>query len=417
MLEKKMKKILIIGHDSFHNKGCQALIYSTTRMLSDALPGAVFKVFSWDPDYDALRFKQRDIRCEFVRHKFQINEFSPRNRFWLFLNGTLKLRTERALYAPAYFYNAINWADLIVVSGGDILADYGDEAVKHYFFPIAVGIAVGKPVYVFAQSISNYNNPKLRRFCKKYLDRVSLITVREQLSYDYMKALGIKVPLHLTADPAFTLEPCSQERLDEIVLGEEVPTDAELLIGFSVSKTVTRWGGGTYEKFMVEFCTALDAFAVSYPKVRFVFIPHVTYSDDPKNDDRLVAREISRRASRKHHVCLVEGDYDCQESKGLIGLCDLFVGARTHATIASSSQLIPTIALAYSTKAFGIMKEVLDQDRCVLDVRDFNADNLLSKAAKLLDDRDQVVSEMQERLYHIREASLQNAVLAKELFL
>ncbi|MBE9546318.1 MAG: polysaccharide pyruvyl transferase family protein [Proteobacteria bacterium] len=407
--------ILIVGHDTFENKGCQALIYTTTRILKDTFPSAQFKVFSWDPDYDAPRFNQPDISCEFLQHKFNVNEFSPRNRLWLFVNETLKIRTEKILYAPQYFYDSLSWADLVVVSGGDILADYGERSVKHYFFPIAVGIALGKPVYVFAQSISRYKDPKLQRFCKTYLDKVKLITVREQLSYDYMRELRVKAPVHLTADPAFTLQPCSSKRVKEITRQEEIVTDAGPLIGFSVSRTLTRWGGGEHGEFAQDMAGAIDVLAEKYQKTRFVFVPHVTYHNDPKNDDREVGREIYEKIAHQNRVCLIEGDYDCQELKGLIGSCDIFVGARTHATIASASQLVPTIALAYSTKAYGIMKDVLDQKRCVLDVKEFTTEKLVSMVEALLSEKDQVVAIMKERVQKIRAASLRNGELAREI--
>lgn len=407
--------ILIVGHDTFENKGCQALIYTTTRILKNAFPSAQFKVFSWDPDYDAPRFNQPDIPCEFIRHKFNVNEFSLRNRFWLFLNETLKIRTEKIIYAPQYFYDSLIWADLVVVSGGDILADYGEESVKHYFFPIAVGIALGKPVYVFAQSISRYKDSELRRFCKTYLDKAKLITVREQLSYDYMRELGVKAPVHLTADPAFTLQPCPAKRTEEIIKQEKIATGGEPFIGFSVSRTLTRWGGGEHGEFAQGMADAIDTLAEKYHKARFVFVPHVTYHNDPKNDDREVGQEIYEKIAHQNRVCLVKGDYDCRELKGLIGCCDIFVGARTHATIASASQLVPTIALAYSTKAYGIMGGVLDQERCVLDVKEFTTDRLVSMVDRLLSEKDQVVAIMKGHVQKIRDASLRNGELAKKI--
>ncbi|MBW1793707.1 MAG: polysaccharide pyruvyl transferase family protein [Deltaproteobacteria bacterium] len=408
--------ILIVGHDSFENKGCQALIYTTTRMLKNAFPAAVFKIFSWNPQYDAQSFNQSDIPCEFIRHKFNTNEFSPRNRFWLFLNQTLKIRTDKILYAPQYFYDVLNWSKMVVVSGGDILGDYGEAAVKHYFFPIAVAVALGKLVYVFGQSISPYKDPKLQRFCKDYLDKVSLITVREQLSYDYMKDLKVKAPLHLTADPAFTLKPCPAQRMQEIGEKEGITRDARPLIGFSVSQTVTRWGGGEHGKFAQEMANAINILSDKDGQAHFVFIPHVTYRNDAKNDDRVVGREIYEKSLHKDRVCLVEGDYDCQELKGLIGLCDVFVGARTHATIASTSQLVPTIALAYSTKAYGIMEEVFDKERCVLDIKEFSADKLVMMVEILLSEKDQVGAIMAKNMERIRRASLRNGELAKGLF-
>ena len=409
--------ILIIGHDTFENKGCQALIYTTTRMLNNAFNDACFKVFSWDPEYDAQRFSQSDVKCEFIRHRFNTNEFSLRNRFWMFLIGALKIRTERMLYAPQYFYDALKWADLVVVSGGDILADYGEAAVKHYFFPIAVAIALGKPVYVFAQSISRYSDDKLQRFCKRYLDKSALITVRERLSYEYLKEIGVKAPFYQTSDPAFTLNPCSPDRVREIMLNEGITLKGKPLIGFSVSKTATRWGEGNYKKFIYSIAQTIEKMSAQYQDSQFIFIPHVTYRNDHENDDRIVGREIYSNVSCKDRVCLIEGDYTCEESKGVIGMCDLFIGARTHATIASISQRIPTIALAYSAKAFGIMEDALADKRCVIDINEVTAERITFAAQSLLSEKEMIILKLTERLKEIQSASIRNGELAKELFL
>ena len=55
---------------------------------------------------------------------------------------------------------------------------------------------------------------------------------------------------------------------------------------------------------------------------------------------------------------MIEEDYDAEELKGIIGQCDLFIGSRMHSNIAALSQSIPTIALGWSYKYYGIMKRL-----------------------------------------------------------
>jgi polysaccharide pyruvyl transferase WcaK-like protein len=357
-----------------------------------------------------------NIPCEFILHKFNTNEFSLRNRFWIFLNAFLKVRTEKILYAPQNFYDAIKWADMVVVSGGDILADYGEAAVKHYFFPIAVSIALGKPVYIFAQSISRYKDEKLARFCTKFFNKAALITVRERLSYDYLKELGVKSKLFQTADPAFTLEPCSTQRLEEIKNQEGIVKTGRPLIGISISQTVTRWGGGEHSKFVQEMANAIDCLAEKYPDSRFLFVPHVAYRNDPKNDDRVAGLEIFENTVHKDRVDFIKNEYNCEELKGLIGTCDVFVGARTHSTIASISQSVPTIALAYSMKAYGIMQDVLDREQSVLDIKEFFCDKFVGMVENLFLKRDEIIGTINDRLKNIRIQALRNGELAKKIF-
>jgi polysaccharide pyruvyl transferase WcaK-like protein len=51
-------------------------------------------------------------------------------------------------------------------------------------------------------------------------------------------------------------------------------------------------------------------------------------------------------------------DHNAMELKGYISRCRLFIGARTHATIAAYSSCVPTLAVGYSVKAKGIAKDI-----------------------------------------------------------
>ena len=406
--------ILITGQTSFHNKGCQALIYTTTEILKGTFPDASFTVFSWDPEYDEQHFNVDLIECGFQEYRFQVGEFSRRNRFWFFLNYYLGLRTDHIIWVKPSFYEAIKTCDLLVVSGGDVLADYGDESIKHCFFPVAVAIALKKPVYIFAQSISQYKSEEMLKFARYYLNKASLITVRERLSFDYLKNIRIKAPLHLTADPAFTLMPCSSSRLNEIVQAENLPDMNSTMIGISVSETATRWSESSHEDFakiMAEVCDQL----INKYKAKIVFVPHVSYPNDPANDDCVAGRVVRSLMVNKQDAFLNEGDYSCKELKAVIGRCALFIGARTHATIAAASMLVPTIAIAYSIKAFGIMEDILDKEKCVCNLTSLSCKDLLSKAEYLIENSEKVVEEMKKRLEKIREQSMLNGELAKEI--
>lgn len=406
--------ILITGHDTFHNKGCQALIFTTTKILKDVFPDASFEVFSWEPEYDSQHSNGNSVECCFVKHKFQVNEFSNRNKLWLFINS-LGFKTDKILRVNHAFYHSIKRSDLVVVSGGDILGDYGENAIKHYFFPIAVALALKKPVYIFAQSISPANDKKTLEFTKNYLNKATLITVRESMSYEYLKSINIKAPFYLTADPAFLLHPSSEERLVEILSSEGIDVDSKLTVGISVSETLTNWGSSDHAQFLKIMASVCDTMVKEY-NARLIFVPHVTYPDNPRNDDRLIGEKIRDLMTEKQSAFLIKGEYSCHDLKAVIGKCDIFIGARTHSTIASTSQLIPTLALAYSIKAFGIMEDVFDREKCTCDAKNITKEELISKISYLFENGESVKKIMLERINSIKERCLLNATLIKEFF-
>src|SRR3546814_17723345 len=73
--------------------------------------------------------------------------------------------------------------------------------------------------------------------------------------------------------------------------------------------------------------------------------------------------------------------------KGIIGLCEALVGARTHATIASMSQGLPTVSVAYSRKAWGIMRDYYGEklgQALTVDVADLDRERLREAFDKAL---------------------------------
>ncbi len=52
-----------------------------------------------------------------------------------------------------------------------------------------------------------------------------------------------------------------------------------------------------------------------------------------------------------------------QAAKGYIARCRMFVGARTHATIAAYSSAVPTLVLGYSIKSRGIAADIFGTEK------------------------------------------------------
>ena len=67
-----------------------------------------------------------------------------------------------------------------------------------------------------------------------------------------------------------------------------------------------------------------------------------------------------------------------------------FIGARTHATIAAYSTLIPTMVLGYSVKSRGIAKDIFGEEKLVLNLKD------ISDSSKLIEKFQEMVLDEQE---------------------
>ena len=73
----------------------------------------------------------------------------------------------------------------------------------------------------------------------------------------------------------------------------------------------------------------------------------------------------------------VNSPLKADQTKYVIGLCDVFVGARMHACIAALSQGIPAIGIAYSRKFAGVF-ETFGVEALVFDTALGSVDDLLT---------------------------------------
>ena len=117
-------------------------------------------------------------------------------------------------------------------------------------------------------------------------------------------------------------------------------------------------------------------------------IPHVVWHD---NDDRTVLKQLYEAVHCPERVVLIE-DHNCMQLKGFISRCRFFVGARTHATIAAYSTLVPTLALGYSVKSRGIATDLFGtDDHYVLPVQQLCTADTLTESFRWMMNQEQAI--------------------------
>ncbi len=362
------------------------------------------------------------------------NEYTPKERICLslsslqgyilliysglILSSSLNNFNLNKFFIPARLRPYIE-ADLILNTGGDVLTeDYGTELA--YFCNILFGIILNKPCIICAESIGPFNK-KINKILARYIfNRMILITLREEYSLYNLKDINVnKIPIEITADVAFMLEPASVQAIDEILNSEGI-TKCRPLIGISVSKIISGYGflqmadpKSKYDRYVQLMADITDYFINKFDST-VVFIPHV-YGPGYA-DDRITADDICRLVTRIDQVKSIKKEYSPEELKGLIGECDLFIGARMHATIASTSMLVPTIGIAYSQKMHGIIGKMLGQEKYTIDIKDLNYENMVLKINDVWVNKDEIRRELAFKIPLIKEKARLNGELIKNYF-
>lgn len=310
------------------------------------------------------------------------------------------------------YYNS----DIVINSGGDHMSgEYGINTLSS-FINLSYAILLGKPVVLYGESLGYFRNPILNSIAKFVFNRTKLILAREELSKKYLDDNNITRPkIYVTADPAFLLNPVPQSRVFEILSNEGINEIQKPLIGINPSGLISRFRGKGHQKAEEESADikagVIDNL-VENLNATIIMIPHVYTSND---DDRIAINRIVLEVKNKSKVKIIKNEYTPQELKGIIGQCDLFIGARMHATIASTSMLVPTVGIAYSHKMHGIIGKMLGQEKYVLDIKDLDYESLISKINDAWENREEIKKELEMKIPMIKEKAMLNGKLVKEL--
>lgn len=205
------------------------------------------------------------------------------------------------------------------------------------------------------------------------LNRYDMIIARESLTYEALKQIVPEEKLRLIPDPAFTLGTKKLPLPEGFKEGETIGINLSPMIQDSEPR----------EGITMENYSALLTHIIQTTDMQIALIPHVVWG---RNDDRKPLRELYEAFRDTGRVVMIE-DASCEELKGYIARCRMFIGARTHATIAAYSSLVPTLVVGYSVKAKGIAKDLFGTyDNYVIPVQQLREKSELIEAFEWLKD-------------------------------
>lgn len=346
-------KILLFFHGGSLNRGCEAIVRSGVALIKKSHPDVTVELASTNPDTDRGIPLLDAIHREEYRtiQKFSWNWF--KNLFYVKL-----LKDDRFAYRVVH-QDIIRMAphyDVILSIGGDNYC-YGeqpgiyeaDRCIK----------AMGKKMVLWGASIGEEDLTPAKIEDLKQFD---LLLVRETLTFDILKRHGI-TNVQLCADGAFTMD------LEQLPLPEGWQEGNTL--GFNTSPLVIRKNPASKQAALNLVQHILDT-----TDMTIAFTPHVI---EPGNDDYECLAEFYEIFKASGRVLLLPNHLNAIQYKGYISRMRFFIGARTHATIAAYSTLVPTMVLGYSVKSKGIAKDIFGEERLVLNLAE------ISDSAKLID--------------------------------
>lgn len=227
---------------------------------------------------------------------------------------------------------------------------------------------------------------------KKY----DFIVARESITFNSLLAVGIpKEKIGLYPDPAFTLEKDSNHKKIN---------DKFKYIGINMSPVIME--NENRKNLIFENYKSMIIYILEETEYHVLLIPHVVWKN---SDDRNGMNRLYELFKDSGKIDIIEDQNACQ-LKDIISKCDMFVGARTHATIAAYSTCVPTLVVGYSVKAKGIARDIFGSyENYVIDNNKLIEKDDLKKAFIWLQNNEKQIREylyrvMPEYIAHAYEA-------------
>lgn len=385
-----MPKIVIMGASlETGNRGVSALAASLVKVMNAIEPEAemYFCVGAREPKEQPVRLAEREIETHLVNYRMSPKARLKEHLLWLFVMAFFcralplsgKLRTWIIQYHP--ILRTIEEADLVGdIRGGDSFSDiYGLKSLIMGSVPSVIALLLGKRLVLFPQTYGPYTSAMAKCVARYILSRSGIALSRDRQGAEVIQQIcngGREPPVVFCPDVAFQLDAVVPDRpsiAPPLVNQGEGP-----VFGLNVSGLLYNGGFTRNNMFglRLEYKAFLrnlgERFLNEVPKGHLLLVPHTFgHLGDVESDNEAcldLARGLLGRFPSRVHI--VSEAYDQSRIKGIIGMCDFFVGSRMHACIAALSQDIPTIGVAYSGKFVGVFESV-GMDSFVVDARVF----------------------------------------------
>ncbi len=231
---------------------------------------------------------------------------------------------------------ALAGADLFLSGGGSLIQDVTSaRSALYYLGLLALAGFLSRRTMIFAQGIGPVRRRWIRRLARLVLNRVQLITVRDEDSVRAVMELGVRRPAHLVADPVFALDPAPEEHVREYVRRAGG--------GPRIGVALRPWGDDAYVASVIEALRAVGS-AIGGTVIMFAF--------HPERDLRL------SRAAAEALGAQMAADLPPRETMAAIGTVDVLVGVRLHALICAVAMGVPPVGLSYDPKVDGLFRRI-----------------------------------------------------------
>lgn len=330
-----MLKVVMCGHTGSSNRGCEAIVRSTIKLLEENNIKTQLASYCIEEDKKAGLGDIVDI-ISYSRYK---SKFSPCRIY----NGLAKKMFHNDMPYESYLqknvFKVLLKSDCAIAIGGDTYC-YGRNSRVPVYCLNRFAEKKHKKSILWSCSI---DAEKIDEEMKLDLLRYDKIFPRECLTYQNLLKAGIPdKKIIQMSDSAFALQ--TQK--------VSLPSDFSNVMAYNPSYTL---GIKENKHMIMKNRIYMLNEILQHTNMKVALIPHVYRKDF---GDLVTCREIYEQLVHRERVFLFEKEYNCEQLKYIVSHCRMLIAERTHASIAGYSSGVPTFVVGYSVKSRGISTDL-----------------------------------------------------------
>lgn len=292
--------------------------------------------------------------------------------------------------------------DLLIIGGGGILMDFYRREAHLYLTYAMMAKQCNIPYIIYgcgAGPLDTLSGKISIRLMCRYAANIS---VRDPQSKQLLQRIGVKKPIEIIGDPAFTLKADREDYAEK-----------PMNIGVSAVPyyNANYWPEGDVAKYE----TYITSMAKNLDHVIATQNANITFFATKFPQDVTVTKDIQKKMQYKQQTRIIDENLVPERLLEVTGSLDIVIGTRLHSLILATNSETPIIAVSYHTKVQDFMSFVGASDRC-LQMQDLQDDEeaLSNIVEKLSSNWQQSIAETKQIATHIHQEAMHGQELMKK---
>ena len=281
-------------------------------------------------------------------------------------------------------YKALKKSSLFISGGGSVIQDAtSTKSLFYYLGLILLAKKCKNKVMLYANGIGPVNKPSNRKKTRDVLNKVDVITLREEDSKELLEELGVLRPeIKVTCDPAIGLDNIPVDEAEDLLFRYDIFREKFIIVSLREWKTSPM--------FEDELKRAILDIKKTYG-YKIVFIP-LHHPNDV---------EINKKMAKLTASICIERRMSAEMCIALAKKSEFIVSMRLHMIIYAFSAGVPSVGISYDPKVESVMKYFGQEN--YIGVLEFTKRSFSAKVNRIVEKNDMYREELKYRLEQLKE--------------